>query len=365
MNKKGVTKMSKVKNIVRIISVVAVLSLICCLPTLLACKHENTTVVTVNSPTCIATGLENVVCVDCENILEVRGIPSLGHSFGEYSVAREPILGDSGVEIRYCTRCGREDYRTFECEHENAISEVVKEPTCIEVGSEKFTCVTCGIAWYNEIEKTPHLESYSVIIKEPSCYKEGLEHVVCSLCAEVLEEHSIPVVSCSFGDWIITTYATPVQSGERYKSCVYCGNTRSESYTMSMPSANSIYIPGTGICHSATPAGFTQEAVDAYNIVLAHPVGDADPFILGHNTGTMWRLSNTRVGQYVYLSINGKIETYQVVISEHAREVASNNIVSYASGTSIWDSVGSKTLHMYTCYGEKGERWIVLAKLVS
>ena len=360
--------MLKAKNIIKVITVIVVLSLICSLPTLLACKHENTTIVTTTAPTCTLNGLEDIVCIDCETILETRKVPSLGHSYGEYVVTREPILNDDGVELRTCERCGREDYRVFECKHEDFTSEVVKEPTCIELGSERHICSTCGIPWYTEIEKTPHLESYTTIIKEATCYSEGIEHVLCSLCSEVLEEHSIPVISCTYGDWKFTKYATPVESGERYKSCIYCGHTKSETYTMSMPSANSIYIPGTGLCHSVTPAGFTQEAVNSYNIVLAHPWGASDPFILGHNTGSMWRLPSTRIGQLVYLSIKGQIEIYEVVVSEHARtENDARNIIGYSTGHDIWDSVGTKTLHMYTCYGdkEKDERWIVLAKLVS
>lgn len=360
--------MNKLNRVAKVIISIVALSLICCLPIVLACDHENTEIVTITHATCTTNGLDHVVCVDCDEILESQEISFLGHSFGEYVLTRAPFLEINGVEIRTCETCGFEEYREVVCSHENVLSEIVKEPLCIEIGYEKVICCTCGTPWYNEIEKTTHLESHSIIVEEPSCYKEGLEHIVCSLCAEVLEVRPVPVIDCSFGDWKISKYSTPFERGERYKVCGYCKQKQVESYSMTMPSANSIYAPGTGICHSFYVGDMTQGNIDSHDLVYDNGYfGVSGPWILGHNYGTLSMLPNVEVGQNIYISVNGNIRTYVVRYSEFAMQNETwTDIVGQSSGLSVLSNLYGETLHMYTCYGKtKNHRWMVLAELVS
>ena len=74
----------------------------------------------------------------------------------------------------------------------------------------------------------------------------------------------------------------------------------------------------------------------------------------------------TKVGQNIYVSINGNIRTYKVFVSEKGTQNASHtNITCDYSGYSIFDEFGCETLRMYTCYGGGEGRWVVFAKRVS
>ena len=91
-----------------------------------------------------------------------------------------------------------------------------------------------------------------------------------------------------------------------------------------------------------------------------------DPFILGHNYGTMKLLKGVLINDYIYININGQTETYQVVISELRQATDDEmDIIGLTTGTSIYQSFGTKTLHLYTCdNGCTNGRWMVLAKKI-
>ena len=143
----------------------------------------------------------------------------------------------------------------------------------------------------------------------------------------------------------------------------------SEYYNMSELENNSIYITGTDINHGFTISSFTQSAVDTYDIVYTEEtdLGSNNPFVLGHNYGTLGILNQTKVGAHIYLNINGVIEIYEVVVSEYAlQNSAWTDIIGQTTGTSLWHNYGCKTLHMYTCYGNnRNGRWLVLAKKIE
>lgn len=131
------------------------------------------------------------------------------------------------------------------------------------------------------------------------------------------------------------------------------------------PGENALYIPGADIHTNLTIASYTQEAVDNNDVVYSLDNGENHPFVLGHDYGTLRNLHKTKVGEYVYISIAGKVEAYRVVVSEYAR--SSNNeidIIGQKTGANLRDSYGDKTLHMYTCHGwRESGRWLVLAVL--
>jgi sortase (surface protein transpeptidase) len=110
-------------------------------------------------------------------------------------------------------------------------------------------------------------------------------------------------------------------------------------------------------------SSFTQSAVDKYDIVYTTEAMDSNnPFILGHNHGTMQYISKINKGDLIYVSVNGNVRTYKVVVSEFAMQNNSHtDIIGQSSGYSIWDNLGGETLHMYTCYGVNNGRWMVLA----
>ena len=131
------------------------------------------------------------------------------------------------------------------------------------------------------------------------------------------------------------------------------------------PGENALFIPGAGIHTNLTVASYTQEAVDNNDVVYSLDNGENHPFVLGHDYGTLRKLHKTEVGEYVYISIAGEVEAYRVVVSEYARSSDDEkDIIGQKTGASIRDTLGDKTLHMYTCHGwRESGRWLVLAVL--
>ena len=121
--------------------------------------------------------------------------------------------------------------------------------------------------------------------------------------------------------------------------------------------------PRTGLNAEITPGPFTQYAVDTYDIVYCPSVRKLNnPFILGHDYNSLGVLPKTRVGDIVYVSLNGDITQWEVVVSSKAYQTPDWRDIRTKDGISVYDSVGSSTQHMYTCYGN--DRWIVLAKKI-
>lgn len=406
--------MIKTKNYIKIIAVVMIFAAIWCLPMVFACSHENTSIIISTSPTCTEVGQEDIICVDCGETINSNVIEPIGHSFDTYTITVEPSADKNGIESSTCSNCGLIDEREYICPHDNTQNIVVSEATCVEAGQENVICDDCGAIVENivrdplghSIEKykitvkpsfnrngiqtgtcsvcketveteyiCPHEKTYVTTSKEATCYADGVELTLCSECDKIIEETSIPAVECIYGDWNYIEYATPFEEGSRYRICSGCGNKESESYSITM-SENYVYAPGTGINCPLAIASFTQHAVDSHDVIYTYATewgcDRNNPFILGHNTGTLQHLPEIKVGQDIYVSVNGNILTYRVVTSEFALQNASHtNIFGQSSGHSMFDSIAENTLHMYTCYKDtpngyyREGRWLVLAELVS
>ena len=297
-------------------------------PFILACGHSNLYGIRLSEQTCETDANIKVVCMDCGMHIDNITHEALGHDFGEYEIVVEPSMYKDGLEVRYCKNCDEKEERIYKCKHETITTHVPKTSTCTVNGVVISSCKDCH---------TPITE----------------------LVLDLLEH--------SYGDWSITRYATPLNNGEKVRYCTSCDTKDTTSYSMSMAGSNSIYIPGTSINHIVAISSFTQAAVDSYYIVYTESTwrtGSNDPFVLGHNYWPLGALYQTDVGQYIYLSINGRIETYKVMVSEYAKEI-NNEIIGQWTGVSMWRNYGVKTLHLYTCYGGGKGRWLVLAKKVG
>lgn len=374
----------------------------------LICPHKETKNVTLVSASCISHGQDDVICVKCNKVLESYIYEPVEHEFENYTIAVEPTAKKNGIERSQCSNCNTFDEREYICPHIEKHDIVVNDPTCVSEGQKNIVCDKCSaviesnpipmvehlVENYNitviptatengiqsgtcstcsdiiEIEYVcPHKETKRSVIKKPTCCEEGVEASICALCTTVLEKHALSVADCSYGDWVVVENATPFKKGEKCRTCSYCGNVEYSSFDLSLGN-NYIYIPNTSVVGSVTHASFTQSAVDKYDMIYSYAFefgkGENDPFIIGHSTGTLNHLDEVNVGQYIYISVNGNVQTYEVVVSEFAMQNDSwTDIVGQTTGHSVWDNLGCKTLHMYTCYGRTNDRWLVLAKLVN
>lgn len=256
------------------------------------------------------------------------------------------------------------------CPHKATYTKVIKEPTCYELGQIQTICERCGTLLASDtLEKTHHIFGDYELTVKPTALEPGIEVRICSKCLkEEKREYYCWHKVDEEQKWIYTKYATPFESGERYKQCIFCEAELTEKYTIPILENNSIYITGTDIKSCFIVSSFTQNAVDSYDIVYTErtQIGSNNPFVLGHNYGTLGMLYQTEVGEHIYLYIDGTLEIYEVIVSEYGLQNSSwSDIIGQRTGTSIWNSYECKTLHMYTCYGnDRNGRWIVLAKKI-
>ena len=360
--------MNKKRNKILIMTLFVVAILSCLMISANAlCGHTEVNGEVIARATCTKDGTTNLVCLNCDRIVDTITEKAIGHNFGDYKIENKPKLKEPGLMIRYCENCHISETMEYECKHENKISKI-KPATCAFIGREATQCVDCeSILNTNVIKQKEHKTLISEVLKNPTCTEPGVQHQICKDCETEISVSEVDVIDCTYGDWEYVKIATPGESGLRSRYCSMCGDEQSEQYEFSMAGSNSIYVQGTGIDHRLTVTTLTQSSVDSYDMVLDYDYyGSVGTWILGHRYGTLSRLSNIGVGQIIYISVGGNIQRYQVTVSEHAMQNANKtDIIGTYSGISVLSSpYGYDTLHMYTCYGSGNERWIVLAKRI-
>lgn len=332
------------------------------------CFHQNVTDSVVVSPRCTTQGMRQVRCDDCNELLEETIIDEVGHDFTEYEITQNPGPNTNGIQTKYCQRCEYSESVEYICPHESTHMELTQTPTCSQIGILKQMCEYCFTALSaTEVDVLPHPSTHTEVTQTPTCQATGIETESCDVCDQVLNETELAILEHEFGDWYYTKYATPNSAGYKTKTCVMCDYTHEESYTMSMPASNSLYIPGTGICGKIAVCSLTQSNVDNYDMVYEYGYFQHNgPMILGHNYRTLGNLYKTKVGQYIYVSINGTITTYKVIISEYSLQNSSHtNIYGQTTGVDLFSNNGTNILKLYTCYGGGEGRWMVFAEAVG
>lgn len=122
--------------------------------------EKNTDIVVEQEPTCTEKGSGHIVCSLCgDTLCELMEIPELGHDW------------DSGT--------------------------VTKASNCMENGIMTYSCVNCGHAKTESIEKTAHVAANMIVENQvqPDCTKMGSydETVYCSMCKTELNRKQIIV----------------------------------------------------------------------------------------------------------------------------------------------------------------------------
>ena len=270
------------------------------------------------------------------------------------------------VLIHTCT-CGAtyEEPTTELAEHKYNVTII--DPTCTEPGYSEYACINCGYTYTdNPTPVQPH--DFKCTIIEATCIQNGYSFYECKHCKEsYTSEFTEKSSQHVWTEWSIAKTATPTEKGTRVRTCELCCTKQSESVRFAWAGKYAVYIPNTKIHAEFVIADFEQSSVDNYDVVYSTPLDNMNPFIIGHNTRTMATLYNVQIGQLIYVNWNNEVRIYEVVVSEFAlQNETRTDMVGQTTGTSIWDSVGGETLHLYTCYGTiKDHRWMVLAKRIQ
>lgn len=116
------------------------------------------------------------------------------HSFGDWTVEKEPSCTESGVEIRFC-QCGETERRNISTtDHTDGSWVTEKEPTCTEPGIKKQQCVHCAaVLRTGTLEPIGHVAGDWTVDTEPTATQTGTKSQKCTICGETLETQTIPV----------------------------------------------------------------------------------------------------------------------------------------------------------------------------
>ncbi|MBQ3101247.1 MAG: hypothetical protein IJC50_09675 [Clostridia bacterium] len=208
---------NKLKALLPLLFVIALLAVIPFAVNAEECNHENTMHYDYIEPACHYSGIEaHEVCLDCG-----RMWPDNPPDFGLF----DPYIPPLGGEVEHVT---------------------AKEPTCSELGNiEYWHCENCDQYWTDEaltrltnrlsvrIGTLEHTEVY-VARKEPTCTENGnIEHWYCSECG-TKRSH--------YGGYLEVKYVIPA-TGHNYVEgvCMVCGECEH---------TNIVYVePTMGDCH--------------------------------------------------------------------------------------------------------------------
>ena len=152
------------------------------------------------------------------------------HTFGKWTVTKEPTCVDKGSETRTCTFCGETETREVDATgHSFGEWTVTKAATCVDQGTETRVCAVCKKTETREVDATgAHSFGEWKISREPTC-ADGVMVRLCGVCGAT-ETKPIPAVSDhSFGAWTETKAATATEEGEETRSCTVCGETETRA----------------------------------------------------------------------------------------------------------------------------------------
>lgn len=178
---------------------------------------------------CVTTTTVYKACSKCQ---KEDGNKSTGetinHSFGEWTTEIEASCSAEGVLISVCTVCGEQQTQSIaKLEHvadpEAIIWEIVKSPTCQEMGTQRKPCKNCDGYIYREISGS-HTFSYTANGHDLSGvnynYLDGYQicdvTTTCNICGTSdVETHNLKVDNITNSDGT---------TGTRLK-CYTCGIT--------------------------------------------------------------------------------------------------------------------------------------------
>ena len=343
---------------------------------------HNLTKVERQEPTCTDKGLlEHFHCSVCgKNFEDANGttelndtsIPAGGHSLTKVD-GSEPSCTENGVKAHYhCSVCSKN------FEDENSTTELNdtsipakghtltkvdgSEPSCTEDGVMlHYHCSVCGKDFKDE-NGTTELTDTSIPAKghslikvervEPTCTEDGVKlHYHCSVCdkdfedangAKEMTDTSIPTVEHEWGEWAVTTPATPEADGVETRKCTVCQQeeTRPLTYT-----GNRLVLTGTELENQSTvwidgvPVSIEKD--DVGNSYVTLPENSSSILVTySYNTGSGDRHTQYPTGMNVY-----RVEkTDSGMTVQHLPEL--QNLLQY-SGCSI-RITGNKGIRMIT-----------------
>ena len=192
------------------------------------CAHDGTThEVTLVAATCTSEGTVQVVCDECNEVIETRHPEALGHDWDDGTVVAATCTS-GGYTLQTCARCDatRQTNLTDPLEHTWGNDKVIA-PTCTANGYTQQTCEACGTT--REINPTEALgHDWETITNPATCAEAGSTYQQCSRCDTIQGMQTIPATGNH--TWVEgeTVPATCVTNGYTEYTCSVCGTTKQD-----------------------------------------------------------------------------------------------------------------------------------------
>ena len=253
-------------------------------------------------------------------------------------------------------------------EHVHRVTTTEVRATCTQKGLVTDKCEDCGeILKQIETEKVEHkLQHFSVM---PTCTGVGYSKDVCTQCNKEFNYKTINKSPHLFASTSMT-FASPVKNGVNTLKCKVCNLVKYEEIHFKQKGDLNLCIPAIEMNAEVVLAECNQKNTDTNDISCDLNFINADnPLFFGHDINSFGKLYKLTVGDLIYFTMDGKTETYKIIVSEEGKLVNGGiDIEGLITGTRCLDVNENKTLHFFTChrtiYRPNG-RWIILAELVD
>ena len=177
----------------------------------------------------VAKLTEHTYTDSCDTDCNVCGITrTINHTYGNWSVTKEPTCGALGEKEHICSVCGhvetdvvaKLEYHTYDnacdkdcnvcgetrtIEHSYGKWSVTQAPTCSDYGVKERVCTVCG-----------HAETGSVDKSDDHVYTDTCD-TECNVCGEIRK------INHTYGDWVVTKQPTCDKYGTKERTCSVCG----------------------------------------------------------------------------------------------------------------------------------------------
>ena len=191
------------------------------------CQHEETEDEITQQPTCTATGLKNIKCKSCGEVLESDVvIDALGHDWGEYAPGDPaPTCTEPGKEVAQCQRdgCDATDERDAPAlGHDWGEYVESVAPTCTEMGLEVAECQRDGCDATDERNTDPLGHDWGEYVQNPAptCTEAGKEVAECQRDGcDATDEKDLDPLGHDWTDWNETKAPTCTAKGEKERTC--------------------------------------------------------------------------------------------------------------------------------------------------
>lgn len=205
------------------------------IPKLVETEHDYGEWVLDQAPTCKKYGARHRICKNCGD-REVDVLDKVDHSWE--LVSTTPATCTIGEIQHYkCSVCGKTKDVTLSNplgEHSWDEGKVTQKATCTEDGEKTYTCTVCNTTKTEVIPAAGHQHKEVRNAKKATCTEDGYTgDTYCKDCGEKLEAGSvIKKLGHTWDNGVITKEATETEEGIKTYTCKTCGETKTESISI-------------------------------------------------------------------------------------------------------------------------------------